>query len=143
MTFDHIRQYAGPADDTLAAQLYATLERMKSRCDYPPLDAPNLTLGLDTDELEAYRDPWSKGYFIPTGLLGPGHYRIEARFEGGGRVRIELIDRDFDPLIDECLTPESPSLTLELTLAAHWRGYLRIRASSGQSVRQLRFRLDD
>ncbi len=133
--FQHIRQYAGPTDDELARQLYRTLEQMKSDCSYPRLTAPAIERGLDAGDLAPYREPWSGDYFLPLGPLAPGQYRLAIEFDGGGRVRVEVIDAEFDPLIDRCLTPEDQRLNISLTLEDERAHYLRLRPRGPLRVR--------
>lgn len=125
--FAHIRQYAGPTDDELARQLSATLARMKSDCRYPPMAVASLDRGLDAAGLAPFLDPWSGDYFLPLGGLAPGSYRLIVDVDGGGRVRIELIDAGFDPLIDRCLTPDGPRLELAVVLGDSREYFLRLR----------------
>lgn len=133
-TFEHIRHYAGPTDDALAHQLYDALERMKSDCRYPPLSIPPLEQGLTARDLAPYLDLRSGDYFLPLGQRAPGRYRLAIEFTGGGRVRLEVIDDEFDPLIDRCLTLEEPRTAVALTLAEGRQYYLRLRPRGPISI---------
>jgi len=134
-TFEHIRHYAGPADDALAHQLYDALDRMKSDCRYPPLPIPALEQGLTTADLASYLDPRSGDYFLPLGRRASGLYQLAIEFTGGGRVRLEVIDDEFDPLIDRCLTLEELRIAVALTLTEGREYYLRLRPRGPIRVR--------
>lgn len=140
--FDHIRQYAGPVEDELARQMYDTLEQMKSDCRYPALAEPELQHTLNADALAGYRDPWSGDYFLPLGDLPAGDYRLMMEFDEGdahgGRLRVELIDAGFDPLIDQCLSVEDGRLDVTLTLGDTRPHFLRLRPRAAMRVTRLK-----
>lgn len=142
-SFAHIRRYAGPADDALAHQLYDALEQMKSDCRYPPLAVPALENGGTKRDLAAYLDTWSGDYFVPLGYRAAGLYRLAIEFTGGGRVRIEVIDDEFDPLIDRCLTLEQQRIALTLPLTADHAYYLRLRPRGPARVRGMTLTLTE
>lgn len=141
VAFDHIRRYAGPANDELAQQLYETLEQMKSDCSYPPLQAPDPGREMDTGEIERYRDAWSSAYFLPLHGLRPLRYRLLISFTGDGAVRVEVIDAEFDPLLDERLVVGDTPLTVTLPASDPGHGYLRLRPCGEMRIRKLRFEL--
>ena len=136
--YDHIRQYAGPTDDELAQQLYDALEQMKADCSYGALPAPDLSQPLNADDLAPYLDAWSGAYFLPLSTLAPGSYKLTIDFTGGGRVRVEVIDGDFDPFIDQCITVEIRRLEVDITLTANQPHYLRLQPRGPVTVDQLR-----
>lgn len=135
--YEHIRQYAGPTDDELARQLYDALEQMKADCSYLELPAPDLSRPVDADDLAPYLDAWSGAYFLPLPALAPGRYRLTIDFTGGGRVRLEVIDGEFDPLADHCITVETRRLEIEITLTANHPHYLRLRPRGPIHVDQI------
>jgi hypothetical protein len=135
--FDHIRRYAGPADDALARQLYATLERMKSDCSYPPLEGPDLGRMAGREELAVHLDPWSGHYFLSLGELPAGIHRLSLEVHGDGRLRVEVIDATFDPIIDRCLTPAGGPLQLLLGVEDSGRHYLRLRPRGRLTIDRL------
>lgn len=136
-TFVHIRQYAGPADDALARQLYETLEQMKSDCRYPAVTVPALDRSLTSEDLRPYLDPWSGDYFLPLGRLEPGDYDLAVEFTGAGQVRVEVIDDEFDPLIDRCVRLEQQRLAVAFAATHDHQYYLRLRPRGPLQVRTL------
>ena len=135
--YAHIRQYAGPTDDELARQLYDALEQMKADCSYPELPAVDLSQAVDADDLTPYLDAWSGAYFLPLSTLAPGRYQLTIDFTGGGRVRLEVIDGEFDPLTDQCVTVETQQLQIEIVLTANHPHYLRLRPRGPIRVDQI------
>ncbi|MCP5305948.1 MAG: hypothetical protein H6953_10940 [Chromatiaceae bacterium] len=125
--YTHIRQYAGPVDDAFAGSLYAALERMKADCSYPPVPVPTLVQTLTGDDLLAYRDRWSADYFLPLGDLPAGRYRLRLDLDGSGSVRVELIDAEFDPLLDQCMSATGHGLETTLNLTTRHPHFLRLR----------------
>lgn len=135
--FTHIRQYAGPTDDTLARELYAALKQMKSDCRYGDLHLPDLAGPLAGPALDSYRDPWTGAYFLPLEGLAPGRYRLTVDVERAGLARLELIDAAFDPLIDHCLTVGQAPTSVIVTLVESPRHFLRLSPRGGLRVRTL------
>ena len=138
-TYTHIRQYAGPTDDALAQELYDVLKRMKRDCSYPPLPVQDMGQPLAGTDIDAYLDPWTDHYFLPLGVLEPDRYRITLVFSQAGNVRIELIDADFDFLVDRCETLDGLRVEIALQLDEPCQCYLRLRPRAQQRLKKLTF----
>ena len=136
-SFDHIRKYAGPTDAELAKRLYDTLQRMKEDCSYPPLAAPDLDRSLARDSLDGYRDSWSGDYFIPVSGVAAGPYQLVLDVAGPGSLRVELIDAEFNPLVDRCESVTGDRLSLTLALSESSLHYLRLRLRGPVAIDQL------
>lgn len=137
VTYTHIRQYAGPTDDAFARELYDVLKRMKRDCSYPPLPVPDIGQPLAGTDIHPYLDPWTDHYFLPLGILEPGRYRFDLVFGQAGNVRIELIDADFDFLVDRCETLGDLRLEMVLKLDEPCQCYLRLRPRARQRLKKL------
>ena len=136
-TYTHIRQHAGPTDDALAQELHGVLKRMKRDCSYPPLPVPDIEQPLAGTDINPYLDPWTGHYFVPLGSLDPGRYRFSLVFAQPGDVRIELVDADFDFLVDRCETLGDLRLEMVLTLNEPCQCYLRLRPRAKQRLTKL------
>lgn len=133
----HIRQYAGPVDDTLATRLYAALEQMKSACRYAELPLADLARAHADNALAPYRDPWSGGYFFALGPLREGEYRLHGEVNGESAVRIELIDDTFEPLTDACVDSHAGRFAITLQVSQRRPLYLRLRPRDKRPLQRL------
>jgi hypothetical protein len=138
--FNHIRQYAGPVDDDLAMELHAALERMKSECRYAMPRVIDLAQGwLEGRKLAETRDAWSGSYFIALPDLAAGVYRIAGEMPGGGRIRIELVDAQFEPWVDECTDVRDGLFDLDFSVPRTHGAFLRLRPSGHHAITRLSF----
>ena len=136
--FNHIRQYAGPVDDDLALELHTALERMKSECRYAMPRVTDLAQsGLDGNELAERRDAWSGSYFIALPDLAAGVYRITGEIPGEARIRIELVDAQFEPWVDECTDVRDGLFDLGFSMPWTRGAFLRLRPSGHYAITRL------
>ena len=136
--YEHIRQYAGPTDDELARLLYDALEQMKADCSYGALPAPDLSQPLNADDLAPTSTP---GWCLFPAVVdaGTGQLQINDRLHRRRTLlRVEVIDGDFDPFIDQCITVEIRRLEVDITLTANQPHYLRLQPRGPVTVDQLR-----
>ena len=137
-TFTHIRRFAGDVDGALVRQLQALLEHMKRECAYAPLPAPDMHGPLQREILDAYRDPATGNYFMPLGKLEPGSYRLTLRLEAPVSLRIEVLNRWFEFLVDECSDCNRTVFPVMLEVDEASKHYLRLRSPTALRLEELR-----
>lgn len=130
----HIRRYLPNLADREVRELHQILAYMKQRCAYAPL--PPASLPLDQAALAAYRDPESGNLFLPLGRLEPGGYRLSLALAEPAAFRIEVLDEDFEHLLDTCIESDRVTETLEVATAGAL--FLRLRSQQGVAPRSLR-----
>jgi hypothetical protein len=135
--YDHIRRFVGDVGPKMALQLYAILEYMKQNCAFPPLP-PASSPFLDEAILDAYRDAGSGNYFVPLGPVDTGNYAVSVELAQSLPVRLEIITRDFEPLVDECLQAGKVSKPIDVEEPTTL--FLRIRALDGLLLRSVRLK---
>jgi len=137
-TFSHIRRFAGDADATLVRQLQALLEHMKQECAYAPLPVPDMQGSLRREILDVYRDPATGNYFMPLGKLEPGSYRLTLRLETPASLRVEILNRWFEFLVDECSDCSRGVFPVTLEVEEASNHYLRLRSESALRLEEFR-----
>lgn len=134
-SFGHIRRYAPDAADREAMELHQILGYMKQHCAYAPLPVAAI-VPLDDAALAAYRLPRSGNLFVPLGRVNEGRYRLSIALAAPTKLRIELIDQDFEHLLDTCV--ESDSVSEPIEVEATGSVFLRLRGPEELAVRSLR-----
>ncbi|MCU0834058.1 MAG: hypothetical protein MUC77_06425 [Chromatiaceae bacterium] len=134
-TYGHIRRYAPDALDREAMELHQILGYMKENCAYAPLPGA-APVPLDDAALAAYRDPESGNLFVPLGRVDQGRYRLALALAQPAALHIELIDENFEHLLDRCVETDSVAEPIEVETAGAL--FLRLRGSEGLAVRSLR-----
>lgn len=137
--FSHIRRFAGDVDDALTRQLQALLEQMKQECAYAPLPAPDWQGPLPPEILDTYRDPATGNYFMPLGKLEPGTYRLTLHLEAPVSLRVEILNRWFDFVVDECFDCGRAVFPVTVVVDEASKHYLRLRSSTALRLDELRF----
>ena len=136
--FGHIRRFAGDVDTALVRQLQALLEHMKRECAYAPLPTPDMQGPLEREILDVYRDPATGNYFMPLGKLEPGTYRLTLRLETPVTLRVEVLNRWFEFLVDECSGCSRSDFTAMLEVDEASNHYLRLRSQTALRLEELR-----
>ncbi|MDJ0867229.1 MAG: hypothetical protein QNK03_14050 [Myxococcota bacterium] len=125
----HVRRHAGPVSDASVQELFALLEKMKSECAYPQVQAPLPTAaGWSADLLDRFRNPSGRSYFLPLGALEPGRYALGLGLAGEPHVHLELVTRDFELLLDEPLEIREGRATAVFEAPKPADAFLRLRA---------------
>lgn len=137
--FNHIHRYAGDVDDVITRQLQALLVYMKRECAYAPMPAPDLRAPLQREILDVYRDSMTGNYFMPVGKLEPGIYRLELRFEAPASLRVEVLNEQFEFLVDECAGCSRAILPVTVEVEETAKHYLRLRSPTALRLEELRF----
>ena len=139
-TFNHIRRFAGDADTILVRGLQALLEQMKRECAYAPLPVPDMHGTLQREVLDTYRDPMTGNYFMPLGNLEPGSYQLTLKLESPVSLRVEILNRWFEFLVDECSICRHNEFPVTLEVEEASNHYLRLRSPNALRVEELSFR---
>ena len=136
--FSHIRRFAGDVDGTFVRQLQALLEHMKQECEYAPMPALDVQGPLQREILDAYQDPATGNYFMPLGKLEPGTYRLTLHLEAPVSLRVEVLNRWFEFLVDECYGCNRTVFTAMLEVDEASNHYLRLRSPTALRLEALR-----
>lgn len=140
----HITQYAGPGDEAFIRALHETLERMKIECRYALPPAVRLLTDIaDAQYLQDYRDSWTGGYVVPIGELGAGTFRLTATTESDERMRIEVIDDEFDPWLDQCVAPQDGRIVVDFRLSEPRQLFIRLQPKQNKAITRLRLQSVD
>ncbi len=111
---------------------------MKQECAYAPLPAPDMNGSLQREILDAYRDPATGNYFLSLGELEPGAYRLTLRLEAPVSLRVEVLNRWFEFLVDECSGCSRTVFTAMLEVDEASNHYLRLRSPTALRLEEFR-----
>jgi hypothetical protein len=125
----HIRRYAGELSPAQVAELFTLLERMKTECAYPPVDAPVPPDGVWPPELLARLClPEHRACLVPLGTLAPGMHRIRVEFVGTPHVHAQVVAADFETLLEEPLAVANGAAEVAFGLDEPSAAFLRLQA---------------
>ncbi len=113
---NHIRRHADALPDGALLELFQLLERMKRECAYLPLRVPLPRDGVwSAEALSKLCVPSRHDYLVPLGTLEPGEYLVEFRIPDEQHIHVEVLTRDFEPLLEEPLVVLDGKATITFT----------------------------
>ena len=135
----HIHRHGGELSKKSIRELFELLRYMKEECSFYPL---SVALSQDriwgSDKLSKLRSPSNKAYFVPLGYLELGLYQLLIEgLNDNANYCIEIINGEFDYLVEKTLNGESEKLSLQFQADERSNYYLRIKSRKPISLKRI------
>ena len=126
---NHIVRYYGQAAEKewLQKELFSILNHMKEKCAYYPMQVPVPPKRVwNTEILDKMTTLLERNYFIPTGELNLGDYKLELELAEDAKVTVQLVSETFDIVVEDCYDSSALRLIIPFSIEEKQNYYVRV-----------------